>query len=47
MVLSGIDKERDGRGREKWVLGEEALRQELQEGSDGGLGEKKRGRVGN
>ena len=28
VVLSGIDKERDGRGREKWVLGEEALRHE-------------------
>ena len=28
VVLSAIDKERDGRGREKWVLGEEALKQE-------------------
>ena len=47
VVLSGIDKERDEKGREKRALGEEALRQEQQEGSAGGLGEKKRGRVGN
>ena len=41
VVLSGIDKERDGRGREKWVLGEEALRQEQYGGSGGDQGKRR------